>query len=72
MTTSQTESTQELDERASGYLTSQLRHLTAIVSARDDLHTAWHMASERNIDESSRLDAARRQLADLLESGVSQ
>lgn len=72
MTTNQSESTSELDQRASGYLTSHLRHLTEIVSARDALHHAWHLASERNVDERAGLDAARRQLAELLESGVSQ
>ena len=71
MTTNQTESTADLDQRASGYLTSHLRHLTEIVSARDALHHAWRLATERNIDERAALAAARRQLASLLESEVS-
>ena len=70
MTTRQTESTGELRQRASDYLTSRLRHLTEVVSAIDALDTAWHLASERDADERAALDAARRRLAALLDGSA--
>ena len=72
-TTSQTEATDELRRRGNSHICNTLRHLTEIVSAIDNLDSAWHLASERNIDERAALDAARRQLASLLDgSAVAQ
>ena len=70
MTTRQTESTGELRQRASDYLTSRLRHLTEVVSAIDNLDTAWNLAQERDADERAALESARRQLATLLDGSA--
>ena len=71
MTFDTTKSTQEIRQSANDHIRKTLRHITAIVSAIDVLDSAWRLASERNVDERAGLDAARRQLASLLECEVS-
>ena len=70
MTTRQTESTSDLRQQANDHIRNTLRHITAIVSAIDVLDSAWRLASERNVDERAALDAARRQLAELLDGSA--
>ena len=71
MTFDTTKSTQEIRQSANDHIRKTLRHITAIVSALDALDTAFHLAQERDCDERAGLDAARRQLASLLECEVS-
>ena len=70
MTTRQTESTDELRRLGNSHICNTLRHLTEIVSAIDNLDAAWRLSSERNVDEHAGLDAARRQLASLLDGSA--